>query len=134
MARRAWFWAFCLLLACLAAHPSGREVSLFASCGPSCNPPAVDFQVPVGEKARSFRIISIIPGKPCSGKKTLALAGFSIRHVQDTVLVYYQGPEGTVSDPVPLEDLELPPGRYQLSAVPAAGASITLVFQVGPKD
>ena len=132
MASRAWFWAFCLLVACLAAYPSGRETLCSASCGPSCDPPPVGFQVPAGERALGFRIVSIIPGKPCSGKRSEALAGFSIRRGQETVLVYYQGPGGTVSDPVSLEDLELPPGKYELFAIPAAGASVTLSFHLEP--
>lgn len=130
MASRAGFWAFFLLVAYLAAYPSGREALCSASCGPSCDPSPVDFHVPAGERAQGFRIVSIITGNPCSGKRSGALAGFSIRRGQETVLVYYQGPGGTVSDPVSLEDLELSPGKYQLFALPAAGASVTLSYSL----
>jgi hypothetical protein len=54
------------------------------------------------------------------------MAGFSIHRGQDTVLVYYTGPNGAVSDPVPLEDLVLGPGDYSLRSAPARGASVTL--------
>ena len=116
--------AVALALAALPVHTGDLTVS--ASCGADCQPAAHAFEVPDGQRASGFRILSMRPGAPCSGGGEKPMAGFSIRRGSDTVLVYYTGPSGTVSDPVPLENLSLEPGRYALLAVPARGASIAL--------
>lgn len=118
--------ALCLLLAAIDHRPG--EPVLSASCGASCEPAAESFQVPSGHRACDFRILALRPGEPCSGGEGKPMAGFSIRSGRDTVLVYYTGPGGAVSDPVPLENLVLEPGPYGLYAVPARGASVTLSY------
>ena len=114
-----------VLLAAALPFCSG-ELVLSAACGAGCSPPARRFEIPQGHDASGFRILSLGPGEPCQGPPGRTMAGFSIRRGQDTVLVYYKGPNGAVSDPVPLEDLVLGPGDYSLSAAPARGASVTL--------
>lgn len=115
----------------MAASPEDRSASVSASCGQGCLPAPAEFQVPPGTTARAFVIRALSAGKACSGQPQQPLKGFSIRKRQQTVFVYYMGPYGSVSDPVPLRDLELPPGTYHLYAVPAAGATVTLVFRIG---
>lgn len=116
-----------VLLAAVLPFRSG-ELVLSASCGAGCSPPAHRFEIPQGHYASGFRLLSLRPGEPCQGPPGRTMAGFSIRRGQDTVLVYYTGPNGAVSDPVPLEDLVLGPGDYGLSAAPARGASVTLSY------
>ncbi len=107
-----------------------RTVSLSASCGASCAPAPSAFAIPQGHRGRAFRLASLVRGELCAGKSPRALAGFRIRRGRETVLVYYEGPDGVVSDPLPLEDLVLGPGVYELLAVPARGASVALTFQL----
>ena len=120
-------------LMCVAAlFSDGEEIVLSASCGPGCDPQPSSFTVPAGHRASQFRIQSLTPGQPCSGGKVEPLAGFSIRRGSNTVAVYYRGSGAAVSDPVPLEDLALEPGPYQLLSVPAKGAAVTLACTLSP--
>ena len=126
-----------LLVACAAtllasapcSNAQGRRGSISASCPSGCDPAPSIFQVPSGYVARGFAIQSLVAGKACSGTQE-QLRGFSIRRGGQTVLVFYFGPSGPVSDPLPVEDLELAAGTYELYAAPASGASVTLSFQV----
>lgn len=124
----------CLSALVMTVASQGRAVVLSASCGASCEPAPRGFAVGRGEKARGFQVLNLVPGRYCSGLKGSYLAGFSIRRGRETMLVYYRGPQGMVSDPVPLEDLALPPGQYTLLAAPAQGASVTLSFTLGPGE
>lgn len=126
--------AVCLCALVAAFASQGRTVVLSASCDANCEPAPRGFAVGRGEKARGFQVLNLVPGRYCSGQKGSYLAGFSIRRGRETVLVYYRGPQGTVSDPVPIEDLVLPPGQYTLLAAPAQGASVTLTFTLAPGD
>jgi hypothetical protein len=124
----------CLLLALGLTSPGqqgGRE-TITASCLPGCRPIPTSFQVPRGSVGRGFAIRSLEAGTPCSGDPE-RIKGFSIRNGGQTVLVYYLRPSGPVSDPVPVEDLELSAGTYQLLAAPAAGASVTLAYSIVTK-
>ena len=96
-------------------------------------PEAITLPILRGLSARAFVIRSLSPGSACSGTPPQTLRGFSIRRGAQTVLVYYTGPTGTVSDPVPIQELELPSGTYQLYAVPAAGAGVSLSFVMEPR-
>lgn len=107
-----------------------RRVELTAACGTGCAPSPVPFVVPSGCVAERFAILRMIPGRACAGERAERLSGFSIRRGREVAFVYYPGPRGVVSDPVPLEDLSLGPGAYALLAAPAEGASVTLEFQV----
>lgn len=107
-----------------------RQVSLTASCGPSCVPAPTAFTVPAGQHASGFRLARLSAGRACAGDGAASLAGFSIRRGARTVFVYYDNPDGPVSDPLPLEDLVLPSGTYELLAAPARGASVTLSFSL----
>lgn len=132
MNRPAFIATVCLLGMALGAAPSNREVVLSTRCGSGCNPSPAPFEIPSGNRARHFEIRSLVAGRPCDGKGGDPLKGFSIRKGQTTVLVYYLGPGGPVSDPTPVEDLELGSGSYSLYAAPAAGASVTLAFSIEP--
>jgi hypothetical protein len=120
-----------LLLALGLSSPGqqGASGSISASCPAGCKPGATSFQVPRGAVARGFAIRSLEAGRPCS-ERPERVKGFSIRNGGQTVLVFYVRPTGPVSDPVPLEDLELSAGTYQLFAAPAAGASVTLTYSL----
>lgn len=122
------FLATLLLVLGMAAGPKDRSSSVSASCGRDCVPAPSQFEVPRGATASAFTIRALSPGSSCSGAPPRTLKGFSIRRGAQTVLVYYIGPSGTVSDPVPIQELELSPGTYQLYAVPASGAGVTLSF------
>ena len=122
-----------LLVSGMAASPQDRMASASASCGRDCVPIPSEFEVPQGATARTFAIRSLSAGSACSGPASQTLKGFSIRRGTQTVLVYYIGPTGPVSDPVPLQELELPSGTYRLYAVPASGASVTLSFVMEPR-
>ena len=115
-----------MLLFAVALVPAGQDLVLSASCGPGCDPTPTPFTIPAGHRAVQFRVQSLRPGEPCAGSKAATLAGFSIRRGSDTVIVYYKGPRGVVSDPVPIESLVLEPGSYALLSVPANGATVTL--------
>ena len=115
---------------CLAGSAQSGVATLSASCGQGCAPSPAEFQVPSGATARAFAIRSLSAGKACSETAQQPLKGFSIRKGPQTVFVYYIGPYGAVSDPVPLQNLELPPGTYHLYAVPATGAAVTIVFRL----
>jgi hypothetical protein len=104
-------------------------VSITASCPAGCSPAPTFFKVPQGAVARGFAIQSLESGAACSGQPE-RIKGFSIRNGGQTALVFYLRPSGPVSDPVPLEDLELSAGTYQLLAAPAAGASVTLTYSL----
>jgi hypothetical protein len=119
-----------LLLACLAAFSQGHEVFISSSCGASCEPAPKRFVIPPGREAGSFRVVSLVPGTFCAGKKGRKVAGFSIRRGNKTVMVYYTSPTGPVSDPVPLDDLVLPAGEYVLVSAPARNASASLAFKL----
>lgn len=110
------------------SQPVGR-VSVSASCPAGCTPAPTSFHVPGGSVAKGFTIESLGAGVPCSGDAE-RIKGFSIRSGGQTVLVFYLRPSGPVSDPVPLEDLQLSAGTYQLYAAPAAGASVTLSYKL----
>lgn len=120
------------LLACSVALPQGHEVFVSASCGGSCEPAPKHFVVPPGREAGSFRVVSLVPGTFCAGKKGRYVAGFSIRRGNKTVMVYYTSPTGPVADPVPLDDLVLQAGDYVLLSAPAKGASANLAFKLLP--
>ena len=126
------FLATLLLVSGMAVAPQNRSASVSASCGRDCIPAPSEFEVPRGLSARAFVIRSLSPGNACSGASPRTLKGFSIRRGAQTVLVYYIGPTGTVSDPVPIQELELPSGTYQLYAVPASGAGVSLSFAMEP--
>jgi hypothetical protein len=115
-----------LLLPATRVAGRGRQVSLTSSCGPSCVPAPTAFTVPAGQRAGGFKLVRLSAGRACEG--SASMAGFSIRRGARTVLVYYDGPDGPVSDPLPLGDLVLAPGSYELLAAPARGASVTLSF------
>jgi hypothetical protein len=121
-----------LLAAALAAAAGGqaRRLELTAVCGSNCDPPPVPFSVPAGHSAERFSLLRMVPGRACAGADSEKLSGFSIRRGREVVFVYYPGPRGIVSDPVPLGDLVLGPGSYALSAAPAQGASVTLEFEI----
>ena len=127
------FLATLLLVLGMAVAPQERSASVSASCGRDCVPAPSAFEVPRGFSARAFAIRSLSPGSACSGTPPQTLKGFSIRRGAQTVLVYYIGPDGTVSDPVPIQELELPSGTYQLYAVPASGAGVNLSFVMEPR-
>lgn len=126
------FLATLLFVSGMAVAPQDRSASVSASCGRDCIPAPSVFEVPRGLSARAFAIRSLSPGSTCSGASPLTLKGFSIRRGTQTVLVYYIGPTGTVSDPVPIQELELPSGTYQLYAAPASGAGVSLSFVMEP--
>jgi hypothetical protein len=119
---------FAALLLSLAVR--GDSPTLFAKCGPDCEPSPASFSVPAGKEAAHFRIVALQAGRYCSNSKGRTLAGFCIRRSGQTVFVYYHRPQGPVSDPVPLNDLVLPKGRYKLLAAPAKGASVRLTFDL----
>ena len=119
-----------MLVSGMAASPQDRLASVSASCGRDCVPIPSEFEVPQGATARAFAIRSLLAGSACSGPSPQTLKGFSIRRGAQTVLVYYIGPTGPVSDPVPLQELELPSGIYRLYAVPASGAGVTLAYTI----
>ncbi len=121
-----------LLLARTVVYSQGHEVFISSVCGASCEPAPRHFVVPPGREAASFRIVSLVPGTFCAGKKGRYVAGFSIRQGNQTVMVYYTSPTGPVSDPVPIDDLTLPSGDYDLFAAPAKGASVNLAFRLVP--
>jgi hypothetical protein len=121
-------WIFAALLLSLAVR--GDSVALFAKCGPDCEPSPASFAVPAGNEAAHFRIVALQAGKYCSNSNGRTLAGFCIRRGGQTVFVYYHRPQGPVSDPVPLDDLVLSRGRYELLAAPAKGASVRLAFDL----
>ncbi len=125
--------ALLLLLLCLTGAASTGETVLTAACGPGCDPAPTGFTVPVPQSASHFRVVTLTPGRPCAGGVRTPVKGFSIRRGGQTVLVYYWTPGGLVSDPVPLDDLELGPGTYQLYAAPASGARVTLSFRITPR-
>jgi|WetSurMetagenome_2_1015567.scaffolds.fasta_scaffold02137_4 hypothetical protein len=120
-----------LLLALALSSPGqqGGKSSISASCLPRCRPSPTSFQIPRGTVARSFAIQSLQAGAACSGEPE-RIKGFSIRSGGQTVLVFYLRSSGPVSDPVPLENLELPAGTYELLAAPASGASVTLTYSL----
>ena len=121
-----------LLLTGTLAFSQGHNVFVSSTCGGSCEPAPRHFVVPPGREAASFRIVSLVPGTFCAGKKGRYVAGFSIRQGNHTVMVYYTSPTGPVSDPVPIEDLTLPSGDYDLYAAPAKGATVNLAFKLVP--
>jgi hypothetical protein len=123
-----WIWTLLALALALAAR--GDSVNLFASCGPDCTPSPVVFTVPIGMEAAHFRILDLKAGKYCSKANARKLDGFCIRRHGQTVFIYYHQPHGIVSDPVPLDDLVLSKGRYELLAAPARGASVRLAFEL----
>ncbi len=125
--------AFLLLFLSLTGAASTGETVLKAACGPGCDPAPAGFTVPMGQAAYFFKVVALTPGRPCAGGKRDTVKGFSLRRGGQTVLVYYVKPGGVVSDPLPLEDLELGPGTYELYAVPASGASVTLSFRISAK-
>jgi hypothetical protein len=128
------FLATLLLVSGMVVASQDRSSSVSASCGRDCIPAPTEFEVPPGDIARAFAIRSLSPGSACSETTPRTLRGFSIRRGAQTVLVYYTAPTGTVSDPVPIEELELTSGTYQLYAAPASGAGVTLSFVVGPRQ
>ncbi len=131
--RLGWFMATLLFVSGMAVAPQDRSASVSASCGRNCIPAPSEFEVPRDLSARAFVIRSLSPGRTCSGTPPQTLQGFSIRRGAQTVFVYYIGPTGTVSDPVPIQELELPSGTYQLYAVPASGAGVSLSFVMEPR-
>jgi hypothetical protein len=122
------FLSTLLLVSGMGVASQDRSASVSASCGRDCVPAPSQFEVPRDATARAFTIRSLSPGSSCSGASPRTLKGFSIRRGAQTVLVYYIGPAGTVSDPVPIQELELPSGTYQLYAAPASGSGVTLSF------
>lgn len=121
--------ALLLGLAPSSSSPQAGRVSVSASCPPGCTPTPTSLRVPGGSVAKGFAIESLGAGVPCSGDAE-RIKGFSVRSGGQTVLVFYLRPSGPVSDPVPLEDLQLSAGTYQLYAAPAAGASVTLSYKL----
>ena len=121
-----------LLVACAAVLmlAQARRVSLRSACGPDCRPEASTIEVPAGMRAEAFRVDDLVEGACCTGGGTRRLAGFSIRRGSRTVLIYYLGPRGPVSDPVPLDALTLSPGRYEFRVVSARGASAAVSFDL----
>ena len=111
-----------------------RRVELTATCGSGCDPSPVPFVVPAGHGAEGFAITRMVPGRSCAEGESERLSGLTIRRGRQTVFVYYPGPRGVISDPVPLGDLVLGPGNYSLSAAPARGALVTLEFEIAPKS
>jgi len=118
-----------LIASGLAMIGQPRRVSVTATCLQGCRPSPSSFQVPPGVLAKGFAIRSLTAGRACSGSSE-QVKGFSIRRGDQTVLVFYLGPAGPVSDPLPIEDLELAAGAYQLYAAPASGASVTLTYSL----
>jgi hypothetical protein len=121
-------WISAALLLALAVR--GDSVTLFARCGPDCEPSPASFTVPAGREAAHFRVLDLRAGRYCSNSEGRSLSGFCIRRGGHTVFVYYQRAQGPVSDPVPLGDLVLSEGRYKLLAAPAKEASVRLAFDL----
>lgn len=129
---RRWVMA-AVLGASLVAPAAGGEPGAARAFTPAdCRPRPEAFSVPRGARAVRFRLVALGAGTPCSGEAG-AVAGFSIRRGGATVFLHYREASGrAVWDPVPLADLALAPGEYSLQAVPAAGASVALGWELEP--
>ncbi|MCI4397973.1 MAG: hypothetical protein JHC34_03955 [Acidobacteria bacterium] len=131
MAKRfTWLVAVAFAPFLLLAGQEGQ--TLRASTLGGCEPSPAVFRVQQGSVATRFRIQNLRAGQPC-GEGGGATEGFSIRRGSTTVFVYYYDSNGEiVSDPCPLNSLELEAGSYALYAAPASGAAAVISFALEP--
>jgi len=104
-----------------------------ATTGADCRPRGQGFSVPTGQRAVRFHVLSLTAGRSCEGNGGGPVEGFSIRRGAATLFVSYRDEGGrTVADPLPIASLTLTPGEYTLCAAPAAGASVSLAWELEP--
>lgn len=130
------------LLAALAAlvalallrplRPTDAGIRVSSRTDEHCRVKTGTIMVPKRSRAVHFKVAASSPGRPCSKEvEAVRLEGFSIRTKDRTVFVLYvDADRRTVSDPVPLSVLALPPGNYKLLAAPASGAAVTLSYEL----
>ena len=111
---------------------SEKHPTVSSSCNSSCSVKPGIFEVKGGTRAISFKIVQLKPGRCCGDGKKMAPAGFSIKSDGKIIFTYYVTANETVSDPVPIDQLMLDSGRYEILSSVATGSYVKLSMEVVP--